>query len=60
MKTGTIKVVKHDIRDYYYILNNVGKWERIDRECFDIHTKTPYKNCTVEVVKGKRHTIYEY
>lgn len=44
MKTGTIKVVKHDIRDYYYILNNVGKWERIDSECFHIVSKkTLYK-----------------
>lgn len=60
MSTVKVKVVKHDIRDYYYLLNNAGKWERIDRECFEIHTKGVYKSCEVEVVKGKRHTIYEY
>ena len=55
-----VKIVKHDIKDYYYLMNSIGKWERIDYECFKIHTKGVYKSCTVKVIKGKRHTIYEY
>lgn len=55
-----VKIVKHEIRDYYYLMNNKGKWERIDRECFKLHTKGVYKSMDVEVVNGKRHTILEY
>lgn len=58
--TIKVKIVKHDIRDYYYLLNNVGKWERIDKECFNLHTKGVYKSMNVEMVNGKRHTTLEY
>lgn len=58
--TVKVKIVKHDIRDYYYLKDNLGKWVRIDRECFELHTKGVYKSMNVEVVNGKRHTILEY
>jgi len=56
----TVKIVKHDIRDYYYLLDGKGKWQRIDHECYMLNTKGVYKSCEVKIINGKRHTIYEY
>lgn len=55
-----VKVVKHDIRDYYYLLNGKGKWERMSRESYYLHIKGVYKSSVSSVVNGKCQTIYEY